>query len=115
MALEVRKMKNNYFGHNLKYLRKCYRLSQQQAGEIVGKTYSAVSLWERELREPSNDDVQGYCAYFGLEPADLVYRKLDEQTPSVLSSDERELLALSRMMSSEQVKALISVARTMVK
>lgn len=36
-------MKNNYFGHNLKFLRKSFNLSQQQMARIVGKTFTAVS------------------------------------------------------------------------
>lgn len=51
-------MKNNYFGYNLKYLRKCYHYSQHKMGEIIGKTYSAISRWESGEREPSNEDVR---------------------------------------------------------
>ena len=44
-------MKNNYFGHNLKVLRKSFNLSQQQLARIVGKTFTAVSRWEAGLRD----------------------------------------------------------------
>lgn len=57
---------NNYFAYNLRYLRKQYHLNQEQMGNIVGKTYSAISLWERELREPSSKDIQGFCQYLSL-------------------------------------------------
>ncbi len=108
-------MKNNYFGYNLRFLRKSYNYTQQKMGEIVGKTYSAVSLWERGLREPSNDDIQGYCSYFGLEPSDLMYRKLDEQTKSLLNEKELELLSICKFLNSEQINVLIDVAKNMMK
>ena len=108
-------MKNNYFGHNVKYLRKCYHLSQDRMAQIVGKTYSAISLWERGLREPSNDDVQGFCEYFGLEPSDLMYRKLDEQTKSILNEQEIELLSVCKLLNKDQMSIVIQVAKNMVK
>lgn len=108
-------MKNNYFGHNVKYLRKCYHLSQDKMAQIVGKTYSAISLWERGLREPSNDDVQGFCEYFGLEPSDLMYRKLDEQTKSILNEQEIELLNVCKLLNKDQMSIVIQVAKNMVK
>ena len=108
-------MKNNYFGHNVKYLRKCYHLSQDKMAQIVGKTYSAISLWERGLREPSNDDVQGFCEYFGLEPSDLMYRKLDKQTKSILNEQEIELLSVCKLLNKDQMSIVIQVAKNMVK
>ena len=103
-------MKNNYFGYNIKLLRKLYNMSQEQMAKIVGKTYSAVSLWERELREPSNADVQAFCEYFGLEPADLMYRPLDQQVVSTPAEKEEELILLARLMNEEQYARLLNYA-----
>lgn len=103
-------MKNNCFAYNLKYLRKVYKLSQDQMGRIVGKTYSAVSLWERELREPSDADIHGFCEHFGLRPSDLMYRKLDEQVKATPSEREEELVLLTRLMDEEQFNRVFEFA-----
>lgn len=108
-------MNNNYFGYNLRYLRKCYHLSQEKMGRIVGKSFSAISRWELGEREPSNEDVQGFCEYFGLEPSDLMYRKLDEQTKSIFSEQERELLSVCKLLNKEQFAIVLEVAKNMVK
>lgn len=48
----------NYLSHNLLFLRKSFNLSQEQLGNIVGKTHSAVSRWEKDEREPSFSDIK---------------------------------------------------------
>lgn len=108
-------MNNNYFGYNLRYLRKCYHLSQEKMGRIVGKSFSAISRWEQGEREPSNEDIQGFCEYFGLEPSDLMYRKLDEQTKSILNEQEIELLSVCKLLNKDQIAIVIQVAKNMVK
>ena len=108
-------MNNNYFGYNLRYLRKCYHLSQEKMGQIVGKSFSAISRWESGEREPSNEDVQGFCEYFGLEPSDLMYRKLDEQTKSILNEQEIELLTVCKLLNKDQIAIVIQVAKNMLK
>lgn len=103
-------MKNNYFANNLKYLRKMYKLSQGQMGEIVGKTHTAISNWERETREPSDADIQALCQHFGLFPSDLMYRKLDEQVKATPAENENDLVLLARMMNEEQLRKLFDFA-----
>lgn len=105
---------NNYFGYNLRYLRKKYSLSQEALGNIINRSGDAISNWEREKREPSNKDVQGLCRYFGLEPSDLMYRKLDEQTKSILNEQQRELLSLTFLMSHQQLDSVISLIKAML-
>lgn len=105
---------NNYFGYNLRFLRKSYNLSQEALGAIIGRSGDAIGNWERETREPSNKDVQGLCKHFGLEPSDLMYRPLDKQTKSILSSRQRELLALTFLMNDKQLDSIISVAKAIV-
>lgn len=103
-------MKHNYLSYNLKYLRKAYHLSQGELAKIVGKTYSAVSLWERELREPSDADIQGFCEHFGLRPADLMYRRLDEQVKVTPQEKEQELVLLTRLMTDEEYTLILNYA-----
>lgn len=105
---------NNYFSYNLRFLRKAYNLSQEALGNVIGRSGDAISNWEREKREPSNKDIQGLCKHFGLEPSDLMYRKLDEQTKSILTQPQIELLSLTFLMSTEQLNSIIAVAKAMV-
>ena len=111
----MKDMRNNYFGYNLKYLRERYHLTQQKMGEIVGKSYRAISRWELGEREPQNNDIQKLCDWSGLEPSDLMYRKLDEQTKSLLNAQEIELLSICKLLNKEQLSVLIDVAKNMVK
>ena len=107
-------MKNYDFAYNLKFLRKCYKMTQSEIGRIVGKSGDAISRWELEQREPSDKDIRALCEYFGLDPADLVYRKLDSRAEPLLTEYERELLAWSRMLDSDKKQVLLSVAKNMV-
>lgn len=106
---------NSCLAYNLRYLRKQYRLTQTQMGNIIGKSGDAISRWEAEQREISQKDLTALCTYFGLEPSDLMYRKLDEQTKSIFNATELELMAICKLLTNDQLKALLEVAKTMVK
>lgn len=105
----------NNFGYNLQYLRKAYSLTQSQLGNIIGKSTAAISRYEMGLRNPKEEDINKLCTYFGLEPADLMYRKLDEQTKSIFNATELELMAICKLLTNDQLKALLEVAKTMIK
>ena len=107
-------MKNNYFGYNLKFLRKSFQLSQQQMADIVGKTFTAVSRWETGLREPSNKVVQTYREHFGVTPADLMYRPLDQQIRSAGGSDLARLFHYVNEMNEQQFARLLAYAEGLV-
>lgn len=98
----------NEFGYNLKYLRKCFNLSQEEAARIVGKTYAAVSRWESGIHEPSDEVVKKYRDHFGFSPADLMYRKLDERLPYNEQSDIFKLLTLVEQMDENQFARLLA-------
>lgn len=48
------------------YVRKYYNKSQQDFGEIIGVTYSAISLIERKKREPSERLIRDICREFNI-------------------------------------------------
>lgn len=60
-------MNNNYFGYNLRYLRKCYHLSQEKMGRIVGKSFSAIV----------KETLDTYSHFFPSE-TDIITDKMDE-------------------------------------
>lgn len=104
----------NNFGYNLRYLRKAYKLNQEEMGRIVGKTYAAVSHWELGEREPSEAILRKYRDYFGVDPADLMFRRLDEQSTVEVTSDVRKLFKLIDKMDEQQFARLLAYAEGLV-
>lgn len=67
---------NALFYKNIKYLREREYLSQENIGNIVGKERSVVSLWERNERNPSMDDLIYVSYFFKVSIDDLIKRDL---------------------------------------
>ena len=63
----------NNFAFNLHYLRKQNRLNQKQLAEIVGKSVSTVSAWEKETRVPLVEDVYVLAKYFNIDMETLYF------------------------------------------
>lgn len=105
---------NNYFGYNLRYLRKCYNLTQEQLAKISGKSYRAVSRWESGIHEPSDAVVQKFADHFGLAPADLMYKPLDAAIDPDEQSDLFRLLSLVEKMDDKQFACLLAYAEGLV-
>lgn len=105
---------NNYFGYNLKYLRKCYNLTQEQLAKISGKSYRAVSRWESGIHEPSDAVVQKFADHFGVSPAELMYKPLDERIPAEEQGDLWRLLSLVEKMDEQQFARLLAYAEGLV-
>lgn len=99
---------NNYFGYNLKYLRKRFNLTQPDVAEIVKRTAASVSRWESEEIEPSDRIVKKLADHFGLTPAELMYTKLDERLPTSEKSDLFQLLELAEKMDEKQFARLLA-------
>src|SRR4051812_11299304 len=47
-------------------LRNSKGLTQAELGEIVGKSLHAISKWETERNQPSQEDSVKMCRYFGV-------------------------------------------------
>ena len=63
----------NNFAFNLHYLRKKNHLNQKQLAEIVGKSVSTVSAWEKETRVPLVEDVYVLAKYFNIDMETLYF------------------------------------------
>lgn len=68
--------KNIFFHKNINYLKESKHLSQENIGNIVGKERSVVSLWERNERNPSMEDLIKLSNYFQVSIDDLTKRDL---------------------------------------
>ena len=104
----------NYFSHNIKLLRKWYKLTLKDFEKIVKKSYRTVSRWEDGRYEPADKDIQLICEHFGLTPADLMYRKLDEEVPYDEKSDIFKLISLCEKMDENQFARLLAYAEGML-
>lgn len=56
----------NYFSHNIKLLRKWYKLTLKDFEKIVKKSYRTISRWEAGLYDPADEDIHLICEHFGL-------------------------------------------------
>lgn len=89
-------IKNLQFGENLKKLRKLYRMTQDELGQIVGVTKSQISLYERGNSIPSLEFLIKLIEYFNCPIEQLLYLKNRSPfsplyTELVLSEEERVL------------------------
>lgn len=76
VANDIDYCKNILFHKNIKYLRESEHLSQENIGNIVGKERSVVSLWERNERNPSMEDLINISYFFQVSIDDLIKRDL---------------------------------------
>ena len=65
-------MKDNniYISTNLQYLRKEKNKTQKDIGDICGKTDTAISNWEKGIREPDATDLGILANYFNTTVED---------------------------------------------
>ena len=105
----------NYFADNLRYLRKQYNLTQDQMGKIVGKTYSAISHWEKGMREPSQKDIAAICQHFDITPDLLCYTDLELKMKQLMDWENyEEFNKLFQKLTPEQQDAIIATMKAMV-
>jgi len=69
----------NALPHNLKAIRKRWRMSQDDFGELLGLKRGSVSNYERELNAPKLDILIQLQDITGINIKDLCYRKLNKQ------------------------------------
>ncbi len=73
----------SYLGKNIRYLRKSKKLSQPDLAKQVGKSASAIQMWETDFRSPTMGTVQKLADYFEIPINDLVNIDLQNQNESI--------------------------------
>lgn len=68
-----------YLNTNLSYLRKSKGLTQDEVARVIGKTRSAVGLYETGYREPSLENLIKMAEYFSVSIDDLLLKDLRPQ------------------------------------
>jgi transcriptional regulator with XRE-family HTH domain len=67
---------NLYISTNLQYLRKTHQKTQRDIGNLCNKTDTAVSNWEKGIREPDATDLGIIANYFNTTVDDLMFKDL---------------------------------------
>lgn len=57
---------------NLKILRKRYGLTQQELADIAGVSNSAVSAWEKGIKEPRMGPIERMSQHFNIKKSNLI-------------------------------------------
>lgn len=71
-------MNNNkiYIASNLKYLRLLNKKTQDDIAKLCNKKNTAVSNWEKGIREPNSIDLAIICNYFNISIDDFIKEDL---------------------------------------
>ena len=64
----------NSSGENIRFLRKCKKLSQSELGAILGYSARTVSDWENGNTEPNLNTVKAIVKFY-----DITYEELFEE------------------------------------
>lgn len=109
-------------GGNIKRFRIGKGWSQKELAEMMGKTESAVSNWERGKNKMDTDDIEKACVLLGVTPEVLLgwetpddVRKAAEATAAAIMADPlfAELEAIVSGMSEKERAQLLRMARAM--
>ena len=61
---------------NLQHLRKINKKTQKDVGDLCGKKDTAISNWEKGIREPDATDLGLIANYFNVTVDDLMFKDL---------------------------------------
>lgn len=105
--------------NNIAILRKQFGLSQKEFGKKVGVAQNTVCNWEKGNREPDNESLRKMSELFNVSIDYILCREEKKEEPSVvdeqLESEIMELVDLASRLDDEQLDAIMSILRTMVK
>ena len=100
-------------GENIRKLRLAHDMTQEQLGEALGKTRSAISQYETGIAIPRMGVIANMCRVFGCGMYDIIGGHVEYAAVTIPTTAEHELLELFRNLDDTQQQALLSVARAM--
>ena len=65
-----------YISTNIKHLRTCRGITQEQLSKACNKGYTAIGNWEKGIREPSAIDLANIANFFNISIDDLIKKDL---------------------------------------
>ena len=106
-------------GSNIRRLRTDAGMSQEQLGNLLGKTRSAVSYYESDSIIPRMGVIEDLASIFGVSKTEIIETGQKDATghnevPAMgasLSSDESEILGIMRTITQEGQRQLMIYAR----
>lgn len=76
---------------NIRYLRKQKHMGQEQLGKLLGKSESAIQMWESDKRSPTMGTVQKLSEIFNVDMNTLVYDDLENKKADNIGIKIKEL------------------------
>ena len=68
----------NYFSHNLNFLRTRQKLSQANLGKLLGLKGTAISNWEKGTSHPDYSTLLKIIKIFGISADKLMMSKIND-------------------------------------
>lgn len=102
-------------GENIKRFREAQGLTQEELGKIAGVSFQAVSMWERDEREPRMGVIQKIADYFGIKKSHILEFDARGEKPPSDSPQLAVLFSRSRKLSNSQLEAVNRIVAEMVK
>lgn len=101
-------------GDNIRRFREEHGLTQEELGKIAGASYQAVSLWERNEREPRMGYIQKIADHFGVMKSDIIEHK-ERSAPSPVTRPKLAVLfSRSRALTDKQLDIVNSIVDEMI-
>lgn len=96
-----------FLSSNIKYLRILNKKTQEEVGEICNKTNTAVSNWEKGIREPDAVDLSALSNYFNISIDDLMLKDLRFDNAEIvdISSDTIQIPVLGTIKAGVAIEA----------
>lgn len=85
---------SNFFGKNIKYLRKIKRISQQELADKLKINRSTISRYEADIMDPTIENVIEVSNVLGVTVADMVGKDIQNED---LCVDELEELFIQNI------------------
>ena len=95
------------FGENLREIRKCKKMSQEQLADMVNVTRQSVSKWKNGESYPEMNNILELCKIFNCKLNDLVHTDMSD----IASLDEEVVMSVSKfnLKKQKEVKTLSNV------
>ena len=74
-----------YFYKNLKYLRKVYKISQEELSVYLQYSFQNISKWENDVSLPSYDVLLNIAKFFNMDVKKLVEIDIESSQPIYVS------------------------------
>lgn len=95
-----------FLASNIKYLRMLNGKTQEEVGEVCNKKNTAVSNWEKGIREPDAVDLSALSNFFHISIDDLMLKDLSsnkneqfnelevlfDKNKNILTNDDKEYI-----------------------